>query len=32
VDFISHTQAIDTTMPVGRLFFHVIGSFAASLV
>src|SRR4051812_33392842 len=28
VDFISHTQAIDTTMPMGRLFFHVIGSFA----
>ncbi len=27
VDFISHTQAIDTT-PMGRLFFHVIGSFA----
>ncbi len=28
VDFISHTQAIDTTTPTGRLFFHVIGSFA----
>ena len=28
VDFISHTQAIDTTPPMGRLFFHVIGSFA----
>lgn len=28
VDFISHTQAIDTTTPMGRLFFHVIGSFA----
>ena len=27
VDFISHTQAIDTTTPMGRLFFHVIGSF-----
>jgi DNA invertase Pin-like site-specific DNA recombinase len=28
VDFISHTQAIDTTTPMGRLFFHIIGSFA----
>src|SRR3954462_10032474 len=28
VSFISHTQAIDTTTPMGRLFFHVIGSFA----
>ena len=28
IDFISHTQAIDTTTPMGRLFFHVIGSFA----
>jgi DNA invertase Pin-like site-specific DNA recombinase len=28
VDFISHTQSIDTTTPMGRLFFHVIGSFA----
>jgi DNA invertase Pin-like site-specific DNA recombinase len=28
VDFISYTQAIDTTTPMGRLFFHVIGSFA----
>lgn len=28
VDFISHTQAIDTTTPMGRLFFHLIGSFA----
>jgi DNA invertase Pin-like site-specific DNA recombinase len=28
VDFISHTQAVDTTTPMGRLFFHVIGSFA----
>ena len=28
VDFISHTQAIDTTTPMSRLFFHVIGSFA----
>ena len=25
VDFISHTQAIDTTTPMGRLFFHVPG-------
>ncbi|PKQ04649.1 MAG: hypothetical protein CVT71_02335 [Alphaproteobacteria bacterium HGW-Alphaproteobacteria-10] len=24
----SHTQAIDTTTPMGRLSFHVIGSFA----
>ena len=29
VDFISYTQNIDTTTPMGRLFFHVIGSFAA---
>jgi DNA invertase Pin-like site-specific DNA recombinase len=28
IDFISHPQAIDTTTPMGRLFFHVIGSFA----
>ena len=28
IDFISHTQAIDTSTPMGRLFFHVIGSFA----
>ena len=28
VDFISFTQNIDTTTPMGRLFFHVIGSFA----
>jgi DNA invertase Pin-like site-specific DNA recombinase len=28
IDFISYTQAIDTTTPMGRLFFHVIGSFA----
>ena len=28
VDFISRTQAIDITTPMGRLFFHVIGSFA----
>ncbi len=28
VDFISYTQHIDTTTPMGRLFFHVIGSFA----
>jgi DNA invertase Pin-like site-specific DNA recombinase len=28
IDFISHTQAIDTTTPMGRLFFHIIGSFA----
>jgi DNA invertase Pin-like site-specific DNA recombinase len=28
IDFISHTQAIDTTTAMGRLFFHVIGSFA----
>jgi DNA invertase Pin-like site-specific DNA recombinase len=24
VDFISYTQNIDTTTPMGRLFFHVI--------
>lgn len=28
IDFISHTQSIDTTTPMGRLFFHIIGSFA----
>jgi DNA invertase Pin-like site-specific DNA recombinase len=28
VDFISYTQHIDTTTPMGRLFFHIIGSFA----
>jgi DNA invertase Pin-like site-specific DNA recombinase len=28
VDFISYTQNIDTTTPMGRLFYHVIGSFA----
>lgn len=28
VDFISYTQQIDTTTPMGRLFFSVIGSFA----
>jgi DNA invertase Pin-like site-specific DNA recombinase len=28
INFISHTQNIDTTTPMGRLFFHVIGSFA----
>ncbi len=28
VDFISYTQNIDTTTPMGRLFFHIIGSFA----
>ena len=28
VDFISYTQDIDTTTPMGRLFFHIIGSFA----
>lgn len=28
VDFISHTQSIDTTTLMGRLFFHIIGSFA----
>jgi DNA invertase Pin-like site-specific DNA recombinase len=28
INFISHTQSIDTTTAMGRLFFHVIGSFA----
>ena len=28
IHFISHTQSIDTTTATGRLFFHVIGSFA----
>jgi DNA invertase Pin-like site-specific DNA recombinase len=28
VDFISYTQNIDTTTPMGKLFYHVIGSFA----
>jgi hypothetical protein len=28
VDFISYTQHIDTTTLIGRLFYHVIGSFA----
>ena len=28
IDFISITQAIDTTTPTGRLFYNVIGSFA----
>jgi DNA invertase Pin-like site-specific DNA recombinase len=25
IDFISYTQNIDTTTPMGRLFYHVIG-------
>jgi DNA invertase Pin-like site-specific DNA recombinase len=28
IDFISSTQAIDTTTPMGRLFFHMVGAFA----
>lgn len=28
IDFISCTQSIDTTTPMGKMFFHIIGSFA----
>lgn len=28
IDFISATQDIDTTTSMGRLFFHIVGSFA----
>lgn len=28
IEFISITEAIDTTTPQGRLFFHIVGSFA----
>lgn len=28
IDFISHTQDMDTTTPMGRLFYNIIGSFA----
>jgi len=28
VDLFLHQQAIDTTMPAGRMFFHVTGAFA----
>ena len=28
IDFISATQQIDTTTPIGKLFFHMVGAFA----
>jgi DNA invertase Pin-like site-specific DNA recombinase len=28
IDFISSTQDVDTTTPMGRLFFHLVGAFA----
>ena len=28
VDFISYTQNIDTTTPMGRLFYNIVGSFS----
>jgi DNA invertase Pin-like site-specific DNA recombinase len=28
IDFISATQDVDTTTPMGRLFFHIVGAFA----
>ena len=28
IDFISQTQSVDTTTPMGRLFFHIVGAFA----
>lgn len=28
IDFISCTQAVDTTTPMGKFFFHLVGAFA----
>jgi len=28
IDFISYSQSIDTTTPMGRLFYNIIGSFS----
>ena len=28
IDFISQTEDVDTTTPMGRLFFHIVGAFA----
>jgi DNA invertase Pin-like site-specific DNA recombinase len=32
VDLFLHHQAIDTTTPAGRMFFHVMGAFADDAV